>query len=332
MAEIKTYPLLRHLRAEPTNHVLRYRRGTLHSEGPGQAFWFRAIDTAIAEVPVDDRELPFVFHARSADFQELTVQGVITFRIVDPQLVARRVDFAVDLNTGRWTQTPVEQLAGLLTQLAQQFVIDDLVKVELRAILADGVAPIRDRIAAGLAAEQALAELGLEIVAVRVAAVTPSADVEKALRQPTREAIQQQADEATFHRRALAVESERAIADNELKNQIELARRQEELVAQDGVNDRKRAEEQAAAALIAARATDERDRLTATRQANAIDEVEGARLRIETERAQINAAMPPNVLLALAMQELAGQIGQIEHLTITPDMLTPLLTRLTAQA
>lgn len=331
MAEIRQFPLLRHLRAEPTSHVLRYRGGTLTTAGPGAAFWFRPINTAVAEVPVDDRELPFVFHLRSADFQELTVQGVITFRVTDPELLARRIDFAIDLETGRWTQTPLEQLAGLLMQLAQQFVIDDLVKVELRRILADGVAPIRDRIAAGLDAEIALDELGLEVVAVRVAAVTPTADMERALQQPTREAIQQKADEATFRRRALAVENERAIADNELKNRIELARREEELVAQDGANARRRAEEEAAAALVAAQAADERAELGARRDAATIDLVDGARLRIEEARAQIDAQTPPEVLLALAVRELAGQLGAIEHLTITPDMLTPLLARVGRQ-
>ena len=110
-------------------------------------------------MPIDDRELPFLFHVRSADFQALTVQGVVGYRVVDPQRVARRIDFAIDLNTGRWTQTPLEQLAGLVMQLAQQFVIDELVKRDVRQILADGVAPIRAHIAAGLAAEAALGDL-----------------------------------------------------------------------------------------------------------------------------------------------------------------------------
>src|SRR5688572_28973442 len=164
MATITTYPLLRHLRAEPTMHVLRYRHGRLAKEGPGLAFWFRPINTTAAEIPLDDRELPFLFHARSADFQELTVQGVITFRVVDPRRLAERVDFTIDLATGRWLQTPLEQVAGLLTQLAQQFVIDDLVRKDVRTILVDGVAPIRDRIAAGLHAEPALADLGIGLV------------------------------------------------------------------------------------------------------------------------------------------------------------------------
>ena len=328
MAEIKKLPLLRHLRAEPTSHVLAYRGGKLRTEGPGQSFWFRAINTAIAEVPIDDRELPFLFHVRSADFQALTVQGVVGYRVVDPQRVARRIDFAIDLNTGRWTQTPLEQLAGLVMQLAQQFVIDELVKRDVRQILADGVAPIRAHIAAGLAAEAALGDLGIQVVAVRVAAVAPTAEMEKALQQPTREAIQQNADQATFQRRALAVESERAIAENELHNRIELARREEELVGREGANERKRAEEKVAAALVEAQGADERNALAATRRAATIDEVQGAQLRIDAERARIDAAMPADVLLALAMRELAANLGKVEHLTVTPDMLTPLLGRL----
>jgi len=330
MAEIRSFPVVRHLRAEPTSHVLRYRSGELHREGAGLAFWFRPINTGVAEVPLDDRELPFLFHARSADFQELTVQGVITFRVADPVRLARRVDFTIDLDTGRWVKTPLEQMSGLLTQLAQQFVIDELVKLDVRRILVDGVAPIRDRITGGLAEEPALPELGLAVVAVRVAAVTTAAEVEKALQQPTREAIQQRADEATFQRRAQAVEKERAIADNELKNRIELARREEELVAREGANARRRAEEEAAAQLVDAQAADQRSELAAGRQAQTIDTVEGARLRAEAERARIQAGMPQGVLLALALRELAGQIGEVEHLTITPDMLTPFLTRLNA--
>ena len=56
MADIRTYPIFRHFRAEPTAYVLRYRRGALVDEGTGRAFWFRRLHAAIAELPVDDRE------------------------------------------------------------------------------------------------------------------------------------------------------------------------------------------------------------------------------------------------------------------------------------
>ncbi len=165
---------------------------------------------------------------------------------------------------------------------------------------------------------------------MRVAAVAPTAETEKALQQPTREAIQQNADEATFRRRALAVESERAIAENELQNRIELARREEELVAREGANARLRAEEAAAARWSRRRPPTSarrwppparRRRSTRSRARSCGSTPSGRR---STPRCRAD------VLLALALRELAGQLGQIDHLTITPDMLTPVLARLNA--
>ncbi len=106
---------------------------------------------------------------------------------------------------------------------------------------------VRERIAAGLGAEPRLPATGIEVVAVRVMAIRPEPEVERALRTPAREQIQQEADKATYERRAVAVERERAIAENELDSQIELARREEQLVDQRGTNTRREAEEHAAA-------------------------------------------------------------------------------------
>ncbi len=330
MAEIKTYPFIRHLRSEPTAQILRYRKGSLVKVGAGQAFWFTPNRTAVAEVPLEDQDLPFLFHARSSDFQELTVQGVITFRFADPARISQRVDFTLDLQTGRWSETPLEQTGGLLVQIAQQYVIDELMAMELRTILAGGVAPIRDRITAGLTGEAMLGELGIEIAAVRVAGLAAEGDVQRALQQPTREAIQQQADEAMFKRRALAVEKERAIAENELANKIELAARGEELVAREGANERRRAEEEAASRAITAQATDQTERMAARRRTDALREMDAARLEAERARADIDAALGAQILVARAARELAAQLGKVEHLAITPELLTPILSRLTA--
>ena len=287
MAEIKTYPLFRHLRAEPTSHVLGYRRGELRRDGPGQAFWFRAINTAIAEVPIDDRELPFLFHVRSADFQALTVQGVITYRVVDPQRVARRIDFAIDLNTGRWTQTPLEQLAGLVMQLAQQFVIDELVKRDVRQILADGVAPIRAHIAAGLAAEPALERprdrgrrgaRGRGRADLRAGEGAAAADA--------------RGDPAA--RRRGDVPAPRAGGREGARDRRERAAEPDRAGAPRGGAGRARERERRMAEAQAARGRGRAPRALAlpSAQASTIDEVQGAQLRIDAERAKIDAAMP----------------------------------------
>ena len=73
--------------------------------------------------------------------------------------------------------------------------------------------------------------------------------------------MQEEADRATYARRAQAVEQERAIAENELQNKIELARREQQLVEQHGANTRRQAELDAAAALVAAQGKAEREQV-----------------------------------------------------------------------
>lgn len=321
MAEIRRYILARHLRSEPTVQTLHYRRGKLVRSGPGLSFWFRPLVSAVAEVPLDDRELDIRFEGRSSDFQNVAVQGVIAFRVTDPVVLARRIDFSIDLASGRWRRSPMEKLQSIITQLAQQVVWEYLANTELRTLLVEGVDETRRRIAAALAGEPQLAELGIAIVAVRVSALRPTADTEKALEMPTRELIQQAADEATFRRRAEAVENERAIQENELQNRIELARREEQLVVQDGANRRREAEEEA-----------ERQRIAATADADRVALVEGAVAKIERERAELYAGLSPVATIALVARDGVGQLPEIGQLVLTPDLLASLAGRLTAGA
>ncbi|MGY5014929.1 SPFH domain-containing protein [Streptomyces sp. 900105755] len=254
MADITRRLGWRHLRGAPTAHVRHHRGEKLLHDGPGLSFWFRALTAAISEVPVDDRELAMTFHARTADFQDVAVQATVTYRVGDPAVAAARLDFSIDPDTGVWRGTPLEQLGTLLTETAQQHALDALARTPLAEALVDGVAVVRERVAAGLAAEPRLPATGIEVVAVRVMALRPEPEVERALRTPAREQIQQEADRATYERRAVAVERERAIAENELASQIELARREEQLVEQRGTNARREAEENAAADAVLAEA------------------------------------------------------------------------------
>src|SRR5687767_1659941 len=94
VVEIRKYPFVRHLRAEPTSHVILFKSGALKKSGPGLAFWFSPLGASVAEIPLDHRELPFVFHGRSSDYQDVAVNGVITYRVRDPERLAARVDFS----------------------------------------------------------------------------------------------------------------------------------------------------------------------------------------------------------------------------------------------
>lgn len=331
MATITARPFVRHLSATRTMHVTHTRRGVRRHDGAGQAFWFRPLDAAISEVPLDDRELSVVVTLRTADLQQLSAPATATYRIVDPDLAARRIDFSIDLRTGRWSEQPLEAIAAPLHGATTAAVVHLLQPRTLDEALRADLAELGRAATAMLADDTRLTDLGIEIVGVRFSLLRAEPDVERALQTPAREAIQQDADKATFARRAVAVEREAAIGENELTNQVELARRQEELVQARGRNARIEAEQAAVAATIAAESDADRVRTDAQARADAERALGEAAGAAEQARMAALQDVPVGILTALALRELAGSLPRIEHLTVTPDLLTDLVGRLGAR-
>ncbi|MGD1052678.1 MAG: SPFH domain-containing protein [Candidatus Dormibacteria bacterium] len=330
MADITSVPGLRHLRGSPTGHVRHLRRGRVVHEGTGQSFWFRPLNAVLSEIPVDDRELPLLFHARTADFQDLSVQVTVTFRVTDPALASTRVDFSIDPGTGRLRGAPLEQLGSILTESAQQYALSYLTGAPLAVALADGVAEVGRRLERGLSDDRRLAETGISVVDVRVVAIRPDPEVEKALQTPTREQLQQEADRAMFERRALAVERERAISENEMHTRIELAKREEQLVTQRGANARRQAEDEADTTRIQSEAAAAQRLRLAEAQAAGARALGAAHAASEAARLAAYREVSEATLLGLAMKELAANLPKIQSLVLTPDLIAPLLARLGA--
>jgi hypothetical protein len=332
MAHIGRFFFWRHLRAEPNQHILHFKRGQLVRSGPGVAYWFNPLSAAIAMLPVEDCETTFLLKERSRDFQEVSVQCTLTYRITDPEKAARRVNFSIAQASGAWQEQPLERLASLWAQRAQPPARDYLKAATVEEAVREGAEPIRRAMHEALSRDVDVAAMGLAVVSLQVARVAPSADLEKALQAPTREGIQQRADEAGFARRANAVEKERAIKQNELMTEVDLAQRQAELLAQQGRNklqtvqadaesERARVEAELARQELAAKAYAEQIEVRSRGEASATRLKQAALVEAERERVAIFRDAPPGVLLGLSLQELAGKIQTIQHLNLTPDLL-----------
>jgi regulator of protease activity HflC (stomatin/prohibitin superfamily) len=352
MADITRRFFLRHLRGAPTSWVRHQAQGKVKREGVGLSFWYRPLVAVLSEVPVDDRELPLLFHARTSDFADVTVQATVTYRVADPSLAVGRLDFSIDPSRGGWRGQPLDQVATLLAELAQQPALDLLARMPLTEALTAGIAPVRDAVTDALGSDPRLSETGVAVVSARVVAIRPEPDLERALQTPTREAVQQDADKATYERRARAVERERSIAEAELQNKIELARREQQLVEQHGANARRKAELDAAADLVGTQGAAERAQVAAASAADqvrvgAAAEADAQRVRLEAKASGVRAVglaeaeteaaklaayadLPAGVLQALALKDLAGHLPAIGQLTVTPDVLTALVAKLTA--
>lgn len=227
MAQIHNLAFLAQLRSDASNYVIRYRKGKVQQSGRGLVFWFRTETASIAEIPMDDRETTMFVTGRSQDFQQVAVQGMLTWHVVDPELLAQRVDFSIGLFSGKLQGDPIERIETRLAGLVNQAALQYLAEAPVRTLLDVGIEPLRQRLEVALAAANSLTDIGIAVVAVRVTSLAPSSELERALQTPTFEALQQKADEAMFERRALAVEKERAIAENELATKTELAPRKD---------------------------------------------------------------------------------------------------------
>lgn len=332
MAHVSSLLWWRHLRAQPNQFILHFRGGNLISQGAGLAYWFNPLSAAVAQTPVEDCETTFVLKERSSDFQEVTVQVSLIYRVLDPVKAAGRVNFGIDLNTGSWTEQPLERLASTWSQRAQNPARAYLSAVPVVEAVRAGGEVIRTALAAALRADTEVSAMGLQVVDVQVTRVSPSAELEKALQAPTREAIQQKADEAGFSRRANAVEKERVIKENEISTELELAKRQELLIEQQGRNkvlsiereaDAQRRQAEAAAERLAVEATAYANQVLvrARGDAEANATLDAQSLGTERERVGLYAAAPSKVALGFALQKLAGSVQGIQHLNVSPDLI-----------
>ncbi len=316
MAQIQQFPFVRHLRADASSFIQQYRKGKRVRSGKGLSFWFIPRDTSLSEIPMDDRTLPFVLKGQSKDYQDLTVLGSIIWRVSDAELLGDRKDFTIDLGRGNLVGQPIDQINDQIGSLGRRIIAAYVKNSGVRNILEAGVEPLRSALDHGFVQDVTMASMGIEIVGVGVDDVSPSSELARALQAPTFESLQQQADEATFARRALAVEKERAIAENELSTKIELATQRKQLIAREDENARSKAEAEAAAMDIAAKA-----------EAGRIRSIDQARTDMEKERAAIYAGLPPIVVFAMAAREFAGKLENIDNLTVTPDMLSSVINQ-----
>jgi regulator of protease activity HflC (stomatin/prohibitin superfamily) len=332
MADVSGFLFWRHLRAEPSQFILHYGNGQLIRKGPGVAYWFLPLSASVAQVPVEDCETTFMLNERSSDLQDLAVQCTIRYRFAQPEKAAARINFTISLRNGRWLEEPLEKLASFWSQRAQQPARAYLTAVPVVEAMRSGAEVIRSSIEKALQSDAEVGAMGLTLVSVQVVRIAPSPELEKAMQTPTREVIQQKADEAVFARRAQAVEKERAIKQNELGTQIELAKREEDLIHQRGANQLRTAEQEAQAERAKAQAAAERLGITAQAYAGEVQTraagdaqarrlVAQAEVEAEQHRMAIYKDLPSEVLLSLALREAAAKVQTIQHLNITPDLI-----------
>lgn len=315
---------LGYLKASPTTYVIHYKAGKVKRSGPGLAFLYYRPTSTVVQVPLASADVPFVFNQVTGDFQELTVQGQLTYRVNDPQRLAALLDFTVDAR-GKYCSddpTKLEERLVHATQVLAQAVIG---KLTLRAALASGETLVREVLAGLRASEAVTTMLGLEPLALTIVSVRPTPEMARALEAEARERLQREADESIYARRNAAVTQERIIKESELETELAVEAKQREIRERKMAADI--AVEEQRATLVARKV--ENDKQDADSRAYAL-EVSLAPLR-DADWKTLMAVSPnggdPRLMIALAFRELAENATKIGELNMSPDLLRTLMTK-----
>ena len=329
------------IKIEPTTYVLQYRRGKVVREGTGLSFFYYSPTTSIVAVPVASTDTPFIFQETTADFQTVTIQGQVTYRVSDPKRLAALLNFTLARNGEYVSEDP-----GKLPERVIH-VINVLARAELQKL------PLREAIRAsdelvtavksGLAVSAEIISLGLEVLGLSILAIKPTPETARALEAETREKLFREADEAIYARRNSAVEQERAIKENELNTEIAVENkkrqiRETKMEADRAVQERENVvKKEALEANIGLE--DRRKNLVALAADNARAEADARAYGVSSTMKALSTAdakilqalastsMRPEQLIAFAFQELAGKADKIGQLNISPDLLRELMSK-----
>jgi len=232
---------LGYFKGQPTDYIQRYSSGALRHEGLGLAFYYWRFNTQVVAVPTTSRDADFLFNEITSNFQEVTLQGQLTYRIHEPKKAAEQLNFRIDPEKYSYVTEDLNALAQKIINVVRIETRSEVEKRTLAEVLRDSRAIAKD-VEQRVREAALLTPLGVEVLSVFYLSARPTPEVAKALEADYREALLRQADEAIYARRGAAVDEERKIKEKELESDKALEQQRQTLIDLQGANALKEAE------------------------------------------------------------------------------------------
>ena len=292
-----------YFKGQPTEYILKYSAGRVVEEGPGLAFFYLKYKTQVVAVPTSSIDASFVFNEVTNNFQAVTVQGQFTYRIADPKKVGGVAQLRCGPAPAHLPSNDPEKLVQRHQQCHPDRDAQRRSSVGRSKKLCATPRALSARCCHDCGRHRSWRDLGVELVSVYFLSTRPTPEVGKALEAEYRETLLRKADEATYARRAAAVDEERKIKEKELATDRALEEQRRELIVLQGENARQEAENRAKAVEIDAQ----------------------ARAKASEMEFAVFRNIDPRMLLAVGMKNLGDNAGHIGNLTITTEVLAGLL-------
>ena len=313
--------MVRFLKATPTQYVMQFKAGQVKREGPGLSCFYWEPTTTLVVVPLSSSDVPFAFQEVTADFQTLTLQGQLTWRVAEARKLAGLLDYSVNVK-GQWKSDDPQKLEERLVHLAQVLTRGVVGRLALTEALASGET-LSKTVLDGLKASPMVQALGVEPLAVTVLSLKATPEMARALEAETRERFQKKSDEAMYERRTAAVELERKVKESELQTEVMVEQKRRHIretkMAADIAMEKERE------ALVEQKAAN--DKKAADAAAWALSkQLEPLRtMDWKVLSAMQSGGGDPATMIAVAFRELAENAERIGELNVSPDLLRALV-------
>ena len=329
---------IKYIKFDASTYVIHYSGGKIKKEGRGLSFWYFEPTASIMAIPAGSDDAQFIFEEVTADYQNVTIQGQLTFQIKNPKQLAELLDFTVNKH-GKYLKDDIEKLSQRLVNEVQASVKSTIQSLSLREAT-NSASQMEKVIIEHLKTSEVVQSLGVQPLTVNVLGIKPMPEMSRALEAQTREALQQDADEAIYARRKFAVVQERTIKETELNTQIaveekkkQIAQKKMETDIAKAENDRKLREMKIAADIEveAQRKTlidleSDNDRKKADTQAYKLQKTLEQYKDIDWKKLMaLQGNMDAKDQIAVAFRELAENSQSINNLNITPNLLNNLM-------
>jgi regulator of protease activity HflC (stomatin/prohibitin superfamily) len=328
----------KHIKFDAMTYVLHFKNGNVSREGRGLSFFYFAPNSSIVAIPMGSNDLPFIFSESTNDYQTVTIQGQISYKITNPKTLSDVLDFTVQDN-GQYKKNDIEKLNQRLINEAQTATSSFIHGIKLKDAIRSAKT-IEESIIEGLKNSTAINMLGIEILGANILAISATPEMSRALETETREKLQQEADQAIYERRNFAVEQERKIKETELNTEIAIEEKQKQITEKKmesevikAENDRKLREMKLEADIsvenqrkLLIEEKTENDKIEAETQGYVIEATLKPYKNIDWKiLTALNNNPDPKFNISLAFRQLAENADKIGNLNISPDLLDSLL-------
>ena len=128
---------INYIKFMPSEYVMKYKKGKIVAEGIGLSFFYYAPSTSIVVVPIQSSDVPFMFEEVTEDFQTVTVQGQLTYRINEYKKIAQILNYTYDTKNGKYvvdnSQKIAQRLVNIIKVLIKKHIQNMPIKTAIKA-------------------------------------------------------------------------------------------------------------------------------------------------------------------------------------------------------